>query len=69
MLCEEGDEIEGLVNSIASGTLDSLSYGVCVHHTSLVRMFTTGQNLSLGIMLYVGLKFRLVQPMKILITC
>ncbi|OOX78156.1 hypothetical protein [Snodgrassella alvi] len=48
VLCEENDEIEGFVSSVASGTLDGLSYGVCVHHASLVRMFVTGQDLSFG---------------------
>ena len=48
VLCEEGDEIEGFVDSIEPGTLDGLSYGACVCHAPLVRMFVTGQDLSFG---------------------
>ncbi|MBI0182049.1 hypothetical protein H3V11_08870 [Snodgrassella sp. W8158] len=47
-LCEEGDEIEGFVESVEPGTQDGYSYGTCVRYASLVRMFVTGQDLKIG---------------------
>lgn len=48
VLCEEGDEIEGFVDSIEPATVDGLSHGGCVMHASQVRMYVTGEGLNFG---------------------
>jgi len=48
VLCEEGDEIEGFVVSLEPALADGLSYGSCVLHAPLTRMYVTGDDLKFG---------------------
>lgn len=48
LLCEDGDDIEGFVDSLEPATVDGLSHGVCVMHAPQVRMYVTGEGLNFG---------------------
>lgn len=48
VLCAEGDEMEGFVETIEPATADGFSVGSCVTHGTNVRWWVSGDNLEIG---------------------